>query len=402
MNTLLKNCRFIPELSISSSLEKGELLIENDKISFIGKDGEVEKSVYKDNIHKVIDCKGATVLPGFFELHTHLTLDTSNYSSNLLYDDNTLLLKTYEFAKEYIRQGYTTVRDCGARGNVVALVRDAIDQRIFIGPRIFASGRILTPTETGNESFGEMYLEADGPIEMRKGVREQYKLGNDFTKVMVTGAFLNKLGDPGMLIIHEDEIKECVETAKMKGSYVAAHCHSDKGIRLAIEAGVRSVEHCAFIEEETVKMMMEREDCFLVPTAAIGMEWTSDEVDINDANAIKNKMYEDREKECINRAYRLGLQMGFGSDIDMTAFKRFVGYEFIARKEFYDFENIDILKQATINSAKVLGLENKLGTIDVGKLADLVIVEGNPDEDMNVMRKLPVAVFKEGEQINVI
>lgn len=397
MNTVLRNCRFIPELTEGFDKTLGDLLIVEDKIAQIEEPGFAFEGEFKE-----IDVEGKTVMPGLFELHTHLTLDNTDYDANLAYDDNTLLIKSYAFAKEYLKSGYTTVRDCGARGNVTVAINQAIQDGILVGPRIISSSQIITPTETGNESFGEMYIEADGCDEMRKACRKQFKKGADFIKVMGTGAFLNNAGDPGMQIMELEEMQECVRTAKMKKSYVAAHCHSDAGVRCAIEAGVRTIEHAAFIEEDTAELLLNTPECFLIPTAAIGMECLADENDNVTADILeKSRKFEEKEKNCINRAYRKGLTMGFGSDIDMAAFVRVPGYEFIARKEFYDFENIDILKQATINSAKIINVDDKLGTIKVGKLADVIVIDGNPDEDVYVMAKQPVHVFLEGVEVNV-
>ncbi|MBF1133604.1 MAG: amidohydrolase family protein [[Eubacterium] brachy] len=404
MAVLLRNCRIVPELTqkidgISVDEKEditADIKIENGKFVEILKSGSFKETANCDDI-TVIDIKGSTVLPGLFELHTHLTLDSTDYSGNLMYDVPELLVKSYEFAKEYLKQGYTTVRDCGGRGNVTRAINMGIANGTFIGPRIISCGRIITPTETGNSSFGDMYIEADGPMEFRKACREQFKLGNDFIKVMCTGAFLNDAGDPGMQIITLEELKECVVTASMKKSYVAAHCHSDAGIRCAIKAGVRTIEHGVFIEPDTVELLKNTKNCFLIPTGAIGMECLSDENQNATEDILnKSKLYEEKEKNAINYAYRSGLKMGFGSDIDMEAFKRIPGYEFVARKKFYDFENVDILKQATINSAEILGVADDYGSIETGKVADMIVVDGKPDKDIYCMQKPLKLVMKEG------
>lgn len=397
MNTVLRNCKFIPELTEGYDKDFGDLLIKDDRIEAIEEPGFDFAGTFEE-----IDVEGKTVMPGLFELHTHLTLDNTDYDANLLYDDNTLLLKSYAFAKEYLKSGYTTVRDAGCRGNVTVALNNAIKEGILVGPRIISSGQIITPTETGNESFGRMYIEADGCDEVRKACRKQFKAGNDFIKVMGTGAFLNNAGDPGMQIVELEELKECVRTAAMKKSYVAVHAHSDAGVRCAIEAGVRTIEHGSFIEEDTVDLLLKTEGTYLIPTAAIGMECLSEDNENVTADILeKSRKFEVKEKNCVNGAYRKGLMLGFGSDIDFEAFKRVPGYEFIARKEYYDFENLDILKQATINSAKIIGVDDELGTVKAGKLADLIVVDGNPVEDVYVMGKPLVHVFMEGKKINV-
>ena len=178
MAVLLRNCRIVPELTqkidgISVDEKEditADIKIENGKFVEILKSGSFKETANCDDI-TVIDIKGSTVLPGLFELHTHLTLDSTDYSGNLMYDVPELLVKSYEFAKEYLKQGYTTVRDCGGRGNVTRAINMGIANGTLIGPRIISCGRIITPTETGNSSFGDMFIEADGPMEFRKACR---------------------------------------------------------------------------------------------------------------------------------------------------------------------------------------------------------------------------------------
>ncbi len=397
MKTILRNCNLIPELTEGFDKSKGDVIINGKYIEKI----TPVKEIYEGNF-KEIDLMGKTLMPGLIELHTHLILDNSDYDGNLLYDNNKLLIEAYSFAKEYLRQGYTTVRDVGSRGNVIVAIRDAILEGKIEGPRIVSSGQIISPTETGNESFGKMYKEADGCYEMRKACRYQFKEGNDFIKVMGTGAFLNNAGNPGMRIIEQEELEECVKVADMKKSYVSVHCHSDEGIRCAIASGVRTIEHGSFIEEDTAELLLKTPGVFLVPTGAIGMECLSDDNNnVSEDVLNKSKKFEKKEKEAINMAYKKGLKLGFGSDIDKEAFIRIPGYEFIARKEFYNFENIDILKQATINSAEILGMEDEIGTIKEGKKADIIVIDGNPVKDIYVMGNGLEHVFIGGERIYV-
>lgn len=392
---VLRNCRFVDELTEGYDSEYGDMLIDENIIRSIKKIG----FDFGSNIPEV-DLDMKTVIPGLIDLHTHLSLDSGDYARNLLYPPQKVFWKSYEFAKEYLKAGYTTVRDMGTRNNVTKHINDAINEGVLEGPRIISCGQILSPTETGNEEFGDMYIEADGKYEFAKAARQQYKLGNDFSKVMVTGSFLNTNGDPGQLVITLDELKSVVEVARLKKSYVAAHCHSVDGIRCAIKAGVRTIEHACFIDDKTIKMLKEKKNTYIVPTAAIGMECLADGNEtVTDDAYEKGKIYEKIEKKALNSCYLAGLKLGFGSDIDMESFKRVIGYEFIARKEFYNFKDKDILLQATKNNSEIANLDSIIGTLKEGKIADLVVINGKPDIDIYSMTKPPVMVIKNGKII---
>ena len=243
-----------------------------------------------------------------------------------------------------------------------------------------------------------MYLEADGPEEMRKAVRTELQKGNDFIKLMVSGAFMNEGAEPGIQVAELDEIKAAVAAARRKNTNVCAHCHGASSIKDANRAGHRTVEHGTFLDDEGLQMLKEAKDCYLVPTGAVGLYCLdTSNPDITEELYEKSVAAAQIEIDNINRAYHAGLKMGFGSDIDLEALRKHPGYEFIARKEYYNFDDLDILLQATKNSAEIMGYGDVLGTVAPGKLADLVLVDGNPDEDIYVMTKPPVHVLKDGE-----
>lgn len=393
---VLKNCRLVPQLTEGYEGTTANVLLDGKLIADI----RPADYVFNEEFDS-FDLEGKTLLPGLIDLHTHLCIRDSNYTNLILEDEGTQIFNNYAFAKEFLKAGYTTVRDCGGIYNATVTVMEAIKKGIVQGPRIISSGQILTPTETGNDTFGGMYTEADGVEEVRKAAREQLRRGSDFIKFMVTGAFLNEKGDPGQLITTVDELRAAVEVAELKNTYVAAHCHSDRGIRTAIEAGVRTIEHAVFITEETTELLMNKKDMFIVPTGAVGMNCIAEDNELVTPDAYeKNKKYEETEKNAINMIYRAGLKLGFGSDIDMESFLKVPGYEFRARREFYDFKDLDILLQATKNNAEIAGLDDRIGTIKAGKIADLVVVDGRPDEDIYAMTKAPVRVFAEGRPVS--
>jgi Imidazolonepropionase and related amidohydrolases len=392
---VLKNCRLVRALTEGYDEQYGDVLIAGKYIV------DIKPSGYEfGGDCEEIDLEKKTLIPGLFELHAHLYGYIYNPYELQAMSAGKITFGAYSFAKAYLDAGYTTIRDCGSSYNCVAAIRDAVNEGIIDGPRLISSGLIITPTEQGNETFSDLYSEADGPEEVRKACRKELQKGNDFIKLMVSGAFMNVGGDPGIQIADFEEVKAAVDAAKRKGTYVAAHCHGTESIKTAIRAGVRTIEHGTFLDDEVIEMLKNRDDCYLVPTGAIGL-YCLDESnqDVPQELLEQSKACVEIETSNINKAYRAGLKLGFGSDIDLQAFRSVPGYEFRARKEYYTFDDLDILLQATKNSAEIAGLGDVAGTIKVGKLADLAVVDGNPDEDIYVMTKPVVHVFRDGKKL---
>ena len=191
--TILRNCRFVKELTEGYEGDFGDVLIDGKFIK------EIRPAGYSfRGVHEEIDINYKTLIPGLFDLHTHLYSFIFNPYELQTMDTGKIIFGAYDFAKAYLKAGYTTIRDCGSTHNSSAAVRDSINQGIVEGPRIISSGLIITPTETGNDTFRDLYSEADGIDGMMKACRRELQLGNDFIKLMVTGAFMNEGGEPGL------------------------------------------------------------------------------------------------------------------------------------------------------------------------------------------------------------
>lgn len=391
---LFKNCRLVSALTEGFDGELADILVNDDDIiEKIAAPGEIQADC------QTVDAQNNTLLPGFFDLHAHLCLTDLDFKELRNRSAVDSCYEMYNYAREYLKQGYTTIRDAGCPFNVTAGLSKAAAKGYINVPEIISSGLIITPTETGNETFSSLYYPADSPYEVRKACREQFELGNQVIKYMVTGAYLNESGNPGDLIAEEDELREAVKVARLKGGYVMGHAHGAEGIKLAIKVGLHTVEHGSFIDEEGIEMLKDNEETFLVPTAAIGLACLEEDAGLSDDAYEKSVKYEKMEKDSINRAYQAGLKLGFGSDIDRKNFCAHPGMEFYARTEWYDFDYMDILLQATKNSAEIAGMADRKGTIKEGKAAELVIVKGNPDEDIYVMKQMPMYVYYKGELI---
>lgn len=391
----LKNCRLIPELTEGFAGQYADIVLDKERIISIAAPGEDKTFSGRE-----IDASGCTVLPGFFDLHAHLYLSELNLQVIDSKNPVDTAFDVYAFSREYLRQGYTTIRDAGCPYHVTRGLMNARKKGIINVPEIISSGHAITPTEGGNDEYSIMYEVADGAEEFRKAARKQFEAGNDVVKVMVTGAFLNESGDPGQTIVTEDELRAAVEIASMKGSYVMGHAHGAEGIKLGIRCGLRTIEHGCFIDDEGIEMLKNSDSCFMIPTGTVSIACIDEgATGLNEGAAEKSRMYEEIEKECVNKAYRAGLKMGFGSDADYENFAKKPGLEFLSRTEWYDFEYLDILLQATRYSAEIAGMDDRKGTIKVGKASELVVVEGNPDEDIYVMKKKPKFVLCRGEVI---
>lgn len=392
---LLKNCRLVEALVEGYADEYCDLLIEDKKI----------KGILPLNSHLEgafeIDVQMATVLPGFFDLHAHLMFKHQDYSALLVRNQNETLVDGISYAKAYLKHGFTTIRDCGNQYNIGVAIRDAIDSGVIQGPRVITSGKILTPTAKGNKSFGILYREIDKPEDALGACRVQMSQGVDFIKYMITGAVLNEGGDPGALISTSEEIVAMSRAADSLGTYVAAHCHGKQGIMLAVLGGIKTIEHASYLDQECIELIHKHGNgTAIVPTLSIAHSILYDPLHSVQAEfSQKAEFAYQAIKKSLRGAVDNEIAVGFGTDIDYETFVKNPGLEFLARTKA-KLSEIQVLKQATIESAKILNLENELGTVKEGKTADLIVVQGKPDQDIACLAKKPVFVIKSGKIIN--
>lgn len=392
---ILRNCRLIPELTEGYAGQYADLKIEGKKIS-----GIYPVSEYQSGNDAEIDLQNMTVLPGFFDLHAHLMFCNQDYNASMMRSPNKYLIDSIAHAKSYLRQGYTTIRDCGCDFYASVAVRDAVEAGIVQGCRVITSGKILSPTTKGNSSFGTLYKEIDNADELLGAVRYELTQGVDFIKYMVTGAVLNEGGVPGAMVTTPEEIAALTKAADSLGTYVAAHCHGTEGIYQAIKNGIHTIEHASYIDKRCIDLILEMgNNTAIIPTLSIAYTIQNELFSGGVAPAFVAKAKDAYKKMIsgIKMAEKAGISVGWGTDLDMECMEKYPGLEFIARKDS-GLDNVTLLKQATINSAKIAKIDDLCGSIKVGKYADLAIFEGNPDENWDVLSKLPTFVFKEGKQ----
>ncbi len=358
---------------------------------------------------EVVDLKNKTVLPGLIDCHVHMEweLNRSSYNERFTLNPADIAYRAAVYARRTLDIGFTTVRDLGGTGVNIAL-RNAINSGWAIGPRILTAGRALSITgghadaTTGakwdlfDPPGPEMGI-ADGPDECRAAVREQIKRGADCIKVCATGGVTSLARDGTLPHYAQDELNTIVQTARDMGIDVTAHAHGDEGIRRAVEAGVVSIEHGTFMSEATMDAMI-KHGTYFVPTLTAAQA-VSDSASFAKGffpEVVRKKALEvcPQIKLTAAKAYKKGVKIVLGTDSGVSPHGT-NNLEFGLMAEI-GMKNADILRAATLDAAKLLRIANRIGTLEVGKLADIVAVEGNPMEDIRAMVRV-VFVMKDGK-----
>jgi imidazolonepropionase-like amidohydrolase len=350
----------------------------------------------------VLDLRGQTVLPGLIDSHVHLAMD-GPADSKLEGETAWTTLLMLKHAQNHLAAGFTTVRDVGGRHGLEFSVRRAIEQGLWAGPRMQLAGKLLSITSAGAPYYDGMYREADGVEEVRKAAREQLKAGADLIKVLATGAVLTPGEQPGAVQYNRDEIAAAVEEAGKVGKGVAAHAHGVQGIRNAVNAGVRTVEHGTYLhhDERLMETMAER-GIFLVPTLKPGFDVLfGDRPGVPDWIREKLKVVQEDAMRSVQRALQMGIPIAMGSDAATPYnYHGDNAMELVWLGEA-GMSPLQVIVAATANAARALGWDSWLGTLEPGNIADLIVVEGNPLENLRVLadRRNIRLVFKEGQLV---
>ncbi|MDR1921383.1 MAG: amidohydrolase family protein [Candidatus Adiutrix sp.] len=392
---LLKDCRLLQPLTEPWAGEEADILIEADRIK------AVDKQVNPGRDATIVPMEGRYVLPGLFDLHTHLDNAGIDYHEENQFSEAYRALKSACFARRTQEAGFTTVRDCGARNHADIALREAINEGYVPGPRLLVCGRVLTPTARGNEEIPDQYRVADGVDEVRKAAREQLAAGADFIKYMGTGAIGHVGSLPGAPTFNFDEVRVMVEEADKLGRQVAAHAHGTIGIKHALKARVRTIEHSSILDDECLELLKEGRS-FIVPTLSAAKALFDTDAQGRAALSMKAKSQEIIETllHSISRAYQAGLKIGFGADLGTSCNHHGLNYnEFRWRHDLLRMKPMDLLLQATRHSAEILCLDDRLGSVTPGKIADLIAVGRDPLADLSVMYAPAPFVMHDGRII---
>ncbi len=357
----------------------------------------------------VIDLSDSTVLPGLMDMHVHLDgeLSPKRYLERVQKERSTYAIRSVVYAERTLMAGFTTVRNPGDDGMTTVALRDAIAQGWVPGPRIFTAAKSIATT--GGHADPTSGLRKDlagspgpergvvnGPAEAAQAVRYRYKEGADFIKITATGGVLSVAKSGQNPQFSDAELEALVATANDYGFHVAAHAHGAEGMKRAIRAGVHSIEHGTLMDDEVIELMKEH-GTWYVPTILAGA-FVAEKAEIDGyfpelvrpkAAAIGPKI-----QETFGKAYAAGVKIAFGTDSGVSPHGE-NAREFALMVEA-GMPPMEAIKSATMGGAQLLGIEDELGSIEAGKIADIVAVDGNPLQDVTAMERVRF-VMKEGE-----
>lgn len=383
------------------------------EMSIVVEDGRITKVVpgflKPAEGDKLIDLSAHTVMPGLMDMHTHLMGQHSkdSYTEKIFMEESDYALRSTMFARATLMAGFTTVRDLGDNGINSVSLRKAITEGWIIGPRIYTAGKSIATTgghaDPTNGLKGDYRRDA-GPVEgvingadeARKAVRQRYKDGADLIKLTATGGILSLAASGQNPQFTDDELKAIVETAKDYNMVVTVHAHGAEGMKRAVLAGVNSVEHGTYMTDEIMELMKER-GTYWVPTNMAG-EWVAKKAEepgyFPEIVRPKAAAIGPAIRQTFSKAYKAGVKIAFGTDSGVSPHGE-NAHEFELMVEG-GMPPMKAIQSATLEGARLLRVEEKLGTLEATKLADVIAVQGNPLDDISAMRNV-VFVMKEGE-----
>ncbi|MGA2080566.1 MAG: amidohydrolase family protein [Holophaga sp.] len=342
-----------------------------------------------------IDCKGQTLLPGLIEGHMHVaSVDASIVNQQRGMQASYIVIKSMQMLKDTLDQGFTTARDCGG---IDAGYRRAVAEGLVPGARLFVSGSVISQTGGHGDSRlpTELYPPfphtagicatiADGVSEVRRAAREQLRRGVDFVKIMAGGGAASPSDELDTSQYSLEEMQAAVFEAESAGKYVAAHCYSDRGIKLCCKAGIRTIEHCNLMTESSAQAMKEA-GAYMVPTMATYYVTAklAPELGLDPNFVRKMRQALDGAETSLAIACAKGLKIGSGSDC-LGPMQVYKGMELALQAKVMG--PMAALIATTRTNAEIIKQEKNLGTIEAGKLADFILVKGDPLKDMSLFQ----------------
>lgn len=382
-------------------LAEADVAIEDGRIVEVGPglDGD-----------EAVDCSGKAILPGLFDVHVHLAFSYEDFDEvRLMHEPFSLrFFRVAENLRRTISLGITTVRDASGAD---AGMRAAVEQGLLVGPRLQISVTMLSMTGGHNDpwlpsgargAWGTPYPGmpdgvCDGVAGVAAKVREVVRAGADVIKIASSGGFLSSADDPRQPNFSEEEVRAIVEAAADLGRWVMSHAHGAEGIKRAVRAGVRSIEHGTFLDDEAIELMLER-GTWLVPTLTAGD--TTDELanDPKIPEPVRAKLRElgRPELDAFRRAAEAGVKVAMGTDCPVAPHG--TNLRELQLMAEHGFTPTQALVAATSSAAELMGLERELGTIEPGKRADLVLVDGDPF-DFATLKDRISQVWKDGARL---
>jgi Imidazolonepropionase and related amidohydrolases len=379
------------------------ILIEGDRIKEVGSAQTV--AAHAPASARVIDLSRSTVLPGLIDCHTHLTFDPQHMGYSALgISIPREALYGAKNAKLTLEAGFTSVRNVGANGYSDIALRDAINAGDIPGPRISAAGPAIGVTggHGDNNLLAPEYHRssdgiADGVAGLTTKVREEVKYGADAIKIVATGGVLSKGDSPEATQFSDEEIRVVVAEAHRLGRKVAAHAHGAAGIKQAVLAGVDSIEHGSYINDEDIQLMKQK-GTYLVPTLYLG-DWFMEnhvKIGVPDFMVEKAKIVLPAARQNIARAIKAGVRVAFGTDAAVYP-HGLNAHEFAVMVKL-GLTPMQAIQAATVSAADLLGWSDRVGSIEPGRFADIIAVSGDPTVDVTVLERVSF-VMKGGQVV---
>ncbi len=388
----------------SKPLSNKTVIVQNNKIV------RIEDGKYSEGATNVIDLTGYTLMPGLMDMHTHLSFQNegpAGYMKRFTNNEADYTIDAVRYAEETLMAGFTTVRNLGDIYNETVALRNAINAEKIKGPRIYTSAKAIATTgghADPTNSYGKRIMGKPGPVEgvingvaqAREAVRQRYKDGADLIKITATGGVLSVAKNGQNPQFMDDELEAIVQTANDYEMTVAVHAHGKEGMKRAILAGVDSIEHGTYMDNEIFKLMR-KHDVYYVPTILAGnfvaekskIDGYFPEIVRPKAAAIGPVI-----QQTFTKAHENGVMIAFGTDCGVSPHGS-NGREFALMVEA-GMSEMDAIRAATINAANLLKVDKELGTISEGKFADMVAVKGDPLEDIRLLENIPF-VMKNGQ-----
>jgi imidazolonepropionase-like amidohydrolase len=378
------------------------IVVEKNKITAV--ENGFSKAGQAD---KTIDLKTRTVTPGWIDMHVHLETETNpnRYMETFTYNPADYAFQSVKFSEVTLMAGFTTVRDLGGSGVNISL-RNAINKGLIKGPRVYTAGKAIAttgghadPTNGYRRDLmgdpGPKEGVVNGPDECRQAVRQRYKEGSDLIKITATGGVLSVAKSGSNPQFTEEEIKAIVETAKDYGFKVAVHAHGAEGMKRAIRAGVNSIEHGTYMDDEAIALFKQYGTWYVPTLTAASAVADSAKIPGYYPDLVTPKALEigPRIKASFAKAYKAGVKIAFGTDAGV--YKHGLNWLEFGYMIDAGMKPMDAIRSATVNAAELLGESDKLGSIEVGKLADIVAVDGDPLTDSKAFGRV-IFVMKDG------
>lgn len=387
----------------------------NDSVSITIKENKIESVTAGFTGPKegqtLVDLRDHTVMPGLMDMHVHIMSEAPSkpnpdrYTERFRKNDADFALRATRYAKTTLQAGFTTVRDLGG-GSISLSLRNAINAGYVEGPRIFAAGTAIAttgghgdPTNGLNNEFTRLKGEPgpkegiiNGPYEARRAIRQRYKDGSDVIKLTVTGGVMSLAKSASNPQFMPDELEAIMAAARDYDFTVAVHAHGAEGMKRAVNAGVDSVEHGTYMTDEVMRLMI-KNGTYFVPTISAG-KWVAEKADTYPAIVQpKARAVGPKLQATFAKAYKKGVKIAFGTDAGIFP-HGLNAKEFVYMTEA-GMPAMEAIQSATLSSAKLLRIDDKFGSIEVGKIADLIAVKGNPLDDITLMGDVSF-VMKDG------